>query len=254
MRESLKEKLHALRLNGMARVLDAELDRAEREGIATSEVIERLLIEEAGWQRERSLINRLKRAQLPWPWTLDSFPFERQPGLNKSQIMGLRGMDFIKRHDNLLLIGKTGVGKSGIAIGLLREACLNGYRGGFYNTQALLNELYSSLADHTTSRLIKYLSRLNPLVLDELSYLTLKPEQCNAFFRLMDQRYNRVSTIITTNLETDEWHHLFQDKNLLSALLDRLHHHCITLRIVGPSLRSPDGDSRTSESESVPET
>jgi DNA replication protein DnaC len=90
------------------------------------------------------------------------------------------------------------------------------------------------------------LSRLSILVIDELSYMSLKPEQCNAFFRLMDQRYNRVSTVITSNLDPSEWHTLFQNRNLLDALLDRLQHHCIKIRIDGPSLR-------TAENTSVPE-
>jgi DNA replication protein DnaC len=240
MRESLKERLKSLRLLGMARGLDAELERAEHQGVAPAEILERLLDQEAAYQRERSLTNRLKGAHLPWPWTLDSFPFERQPGVNKSQILTLAGLDFIKRNENLLLIGKPGVGKSGLAIGLLREACLNGYRGGFYNAQALLDELYTSLADRSTSRLIKSLSRLSILVIDELAYMSLKPEQCNAFFRLMDQRYNRVSTVITSNLDPSEWHTLFQNRNLLDALLDRLQHHCIKIHINGPSLRTPE--------------
>jgi DNA replication protein DnaC len=166
VRESLKEKLKNLRLLGMARALEAELERAEHQGVTPTEIFERLLEHEAAYQRERSLTNRLKSARLPWPWALDSFPFERQPGVNKSQILSLAGLDFIKRNENLLLVGKTGVGKSGLAIGLLREACLNGYRGGFYNAQALLDELYTSLADRSTSRLIKSLSRLSILVID----------------------------------------------------------------------------------------
>jgi DNA replication protein DnaC len=125
-------------------------------------------------------------------------------------------------------------------MGLLREACLNGHRGRFYNAQVLLDELYASLADRTTTRLLAQMSRMRPLVIDELGYLTLKPEQANAFFRLMDQRYNRVSTIITTNLDLPDWYDLFDKKSLVDALLDRLQHHCITIRIDGPSLRSSD--------------
>ena len=81
---------------------------------------------------------------------------------------------------------------------------------------------------------------MQPLLIDELGYLTIKPEQANAFFRLMDQRYNRVSTIITTNLDLPDWYALFDKKPLVDALLDRLQHHCITIRIDGPSLRSPE--------------
>ncbi len=245
MRNDLRALIEALKLRGMARALDAELDHAEREAIPVPEVLYRLLAEEDAHRRERSLANRLKDAQLPWRWTLDSFPFERQSGVRKSQILTLAGLDFLRRNENLVLIGPTGVGKSGIALALLREACVNGFRGRFYCAQALLDELYASLADRSTTKLLTRLSRFQPLLIDEIGYLTLKPEQTNAFFRLMDQRYGRASTILTTNLDYPEWYALFQNKPLVDALLDRLQHHCVTIRINGPSLRDPEASSRS---------
>jgi DNA replication protein DnaC len=240
MRDQLQALLAQLRFHGMAAVLDAEIERAEREAAPSVELLHRLLTAEAASRRERSLAYRLDQAHLPWRWTLDSFPFARQPGINKAQINMLAGLDFLRRADNLLLIGPPGTGKTGIAVALLREACLNGYRGRFYNAQVLLDELYASLADRTTTRLLAQMTRMRPLLIDELGYLTLKPEQVNAFFRLMDQRYNRVSTIITTNLDLPDWYALFDKKPLVDALIDRLQHHCITIRIHGPSLRAPE--------------
>lgn len=237
-REALHSLLHELNFKGMQRVLDVELDRADAQAIPAAEVVHRLLAAQASFQRERSLANRVARARLPWQWTIDSFPFARQSGVNKAQILGLAGLDFVRRAQNLVLIGNPGTGKTGIGMGLLRQACVNGWRGRFYNAQVLLDELYASLADRTTTRLLKSLGRVQPLLIDELGYLNLKSEQVNAFFRLMDLRYGHVSTIITTNLDYPRWYDLFDNKPLVDALLDRLKHHCITIRIDGPSLRA----------------
>lgn len=243
MREQIHAQLARLRLRGIAAVLEAELDRAEREGAPPAEVVKRLLAAEEAQRRERSLAYRLTQAKLPWRWTLDSFPFDRQPGVDRGQIRALAGLDFLRRNENILLIGPPGTGKTGIALALLREACLNGHAARFYNAQVLLDELYASLADRSTPKLLAQLARFQPLLIDELGYLTLKSEQSNAFFRLMDQRYGRVSTLITTNLEPTAWYELFANKALVDALLDRLQHRCITIRIDGPSLRTPEPHS-----------
>jgi len=242
MRTKIYSLLTELRLKGMANVLDRELDRAEKQGISIAEVIHRLLMEEHAYRQEKSLQYRLNQAKIPWQWTLKTFPFEQQSGVNKTQILTLSGLDFIERADNIVFIGNPGTGKSGLATGLLRQALVAGYRGRFYNAQDLLDELYASLADRITPKLIKRLCRYDLLVIDELGYLTLKPEQVNAFFKLMGERYATKSTIITTNLDYPEWYDLFRRKALVDALLDRLKHHCITIRIDGPSLRVPTHD------------
>jgi DNA replication protein DnaC len=242
MREEIDKLLAQLHFKGMAQRLEPILAQADAEALPATQVIYRLLQEEWRYRQERSLAYRLDQAKLPWQWSLESFPFERQPGVNATQIKGLGGLDFIARAENLVFIGAPGTGKSGLAVGLLRQALLNGYRAHFYKAQELFEELYASLADRSTSRLLKRLARYDVLLIDELGYLTLKPEQVNAFFKLMDLRYATKPSMITTNLDYPDWYELFQRKPLVDALLDRLQHHCITIRIDGPSLRVPDSD------------
>ena len=110
-REAIQALLHELNLKGMARVLDTEIERAQRNGVPAMELVQRLLTEQASYQRERSLLNRVAQAKLPWQWTIDTFPFERQSSVNKAQILGLADMDFVRRAQNLVLIGGPGTGK-----------------------------------------------------------------------------------------------------------------------------------------------
>ena len=245
MRKKLQQLLIDLRLKGMADVLDRELNRAEKKGSAFDEVLYRLLVQELAYRQERSMLYRLNHAKIPWNWTLKTFPFDKQPGVRKPQIMSLAGLSFIERAENIVFIGNPGTGKSGLASGLLHQALIDGYRGRLYNAQDLLDELYASLADRTTPKLMKRLCNYPILVIDELGYLTLKPEQVNAFFKLMGERYGKSSTIITTNLEYEEWYDLFRRKPLVDALLDRLKHRCITIKINGPSLRVPPNEQKS---------
>ncbi len=215
MKENLRPLLAKLKLRGIDQVLDAEIERAQREGSPIPEVIYRLLAEEDRYREERSLDQRLKKAKIPWDWTLQTFPFESKPDLNRSQIQTLAGLSFVERAQNVVFIGDPGTGKTGLAIGLLRQAILSGYRCRFFNAQDLLDQLYASLADRSTQRLIKTLSRYAVLLIDELGYLTLKPEQVNAFFRLMDERYGRTSTLITTNLLCGAPHKRFNAESIV---------------------------------------
>jgi DNA replication protein DnaC len=240
----IDELLDRLHLMGFKNALEQELHEAQTTGCTLTESLYRLLCAEYAHRQERSMLYRLRQAKIPFDWTLESFPFKNQPAVNKKQIMELAELSFITTPHNVVFVGAPGTGKTGLAIGLLRKALIAGYRGRFYNAQDLLDELYSSLADRSTHRLINTLCRYDLLVIDELGYLTLKSEQVNAFFKLMGERYSRRATIITTNLEYEKWYELFASKALVDALLDRLQHRCVTIPIDGHSLRSPAGASK----------
>lgn len=241
MKEELEQLLKNLHLKRILEILEDELRGADKQQLAYDDFLLRLVRAQWHFKQESALAWRIKRASIPEEWTLESFPFNRQPGVSRRKIRTLANLDFIARAENIVFIGDTAVGKSGLATGLLLKALQNGYRGIFIEAQELFDEMYASLADRSSRKLLNRLGRVDVLVIDELGYLNLKPEQTNVFFRLMEERYRSKATIITTNLDYDEWHNFLGNKALCDALLSRLRHHCHTIRIDGPSLRDPTG-------------
>jgi len=241
MTEELEQLLKNLKLKRMAAIYDEQLRAAEKEQVSYSEFLTRLMRAQFHARQEGALEWRIRRANLPERWTLETFPFARQPGVNRKQIRGFAELEFIAKAENLVLVGKTGVGKTGLACGLLLKALENGYRCQFIKAQDLFDEMYASLADRSSRRLLKRLARLHVLAIDELGYVNLKPEQSNIFFKLMEERYRQHPTIITTNLVYDEWPNFLGSRPLVEALLSRLRHQCHTVHIDGPSLREPQG-------------
>lgn len=242
MDDDLDQLLSSLKLTQMRTVLEEHLSRATTNRPSYSDFLRQLLREELHSQQERFLEGRIARAQLPNRWALETFPWERQPGAPKTQILELAGLSFLGTGTNIVFMGGTGVGKTGLATGILLKALLSGRRGQFVRAQDLFDEMYRSLADLSTRKLLTRMSRVELLLIDEMGYLNLKPEQSNIFFKLMEERYqNRVSTMITTNLEYEEWAGFLGQKPMVAALLDRLRHKCQTIKIDGASLRTPGG-------------
>lgn len=239
--DELDQLLQNLHLKRIREIYDEQVRAAEQEDVSYSEFLTRLLRAQWHHRQETALAWRIRQAQLPEPWSLASFPFARQPGVNRKQIHTFAELDFIAKAENIVFISETGRGKTGLASGLLLKALENGYRGQFIRAQDLFDELYASLADRSSRKLLNRLVRLDVLLIDELGYLNLKPEQSNIFFKLMEERYHRHSTIITTNLEYDEWRNFLGNQAMVDALLSRLRHFCHTVRINGPSLRDPQG-------------
>jgi DNA replication protein DnaC len=239
MKEEMAELLRVLKLKKIAEIYDDEVKKAEKEGRSINECLARLFRAQWHYQQEKALEWRIHRAKMPEQWTLESFPFKKQPGVSKRQIMALAELDFIPKAENIVFIGETGRGKSGLACGLLLKALQNGHRCEFVKAQDLFDEMYASLADRSSRTLVNRLAKLDVLHIDEMGYLNLKPEQTNIFFKLMEERYRKKPTIITTNLEYEEWQNFLGNKALVDALLSRLRHQCHTIRIKGPSLREP---------------
>jgi len=239
MNDDIDQLLKTLRLPGLRDIIERELARALKSKPSYADFYARVLREQYKLQREKSLEYRIRRARLPERWALETFPFAAQTGVHAGVVKQLAELDFVAKKENIVFVGATGVGKTGLASAILLKALENGYRGLFVKAQDLFDEMYASLADRSSRKLLDHLMSVDLLLIDEMGYLNLRPEQSNLFFKLMEERYSRHSTLITTNLDHDDWYAFLGRKEMVGALLSRLRHHCHTIRIDGPSLRTP---------------
>lgn len=234
----LERLLRELGLQRMADILKERLRLCQHESWSYRRLLQELLEEEVAYRRQRALERRIKQANLPEGWCLETFPFHLQPGVNRGQINELAELDFLRHGTNLVFVAGTGRGKTGLSCSLLKKALLNGHTGMRQKVQDLLDDLHRSIADRRTKNLLRRLTRLDLLVADEMGHLNINAEQANLFFKLIDDRYEaRKSTIITTNLSYDDWGQYLKNPPLTAALLSRLRHRCITIEIEGPDIR-----------------
>ena len=238
MTEELEQLLKNLKMRRILEIYDEQLRAADKDDISYSDFVTRLVRAQFQAQQGGALEWRIRRANLPERWTMETFPFARQPGVNRKQMRGFAELEFIAKAENIVLVGKTGVGKTGLACGLLLKALENGYRCPFVRAQDLFDEMYASLADRSTRQLLKRLARLDVLLIDEPGYLNLKPEQSNIFFKLMEERYRQHSTIITTNLLCGAPHKRFNAESIVMRTprsIEAACRYCVVflLRILG---------------------
>ena len=241
MNEDLEQLLANLHLKTVAARFDEYLAAADKDGTPFPALLVQLLRAEWQGRQENALAARIQRAKMPESWSLESFPFKIQTGVNQRQIRSFATLEFIPKAENIVFVGETGVGKTGLACGLLLKAVQNGYRGMFIKAQDLFDEMYASLADRSTRRLLQSLSKIDLLLIDEMGYINAKTEQTNIFFKLMEDRHHRRPTLITTNLAYPEWQSFLGNRSLTEALLSRLRERCHTVKIEGPCLRAQQG-------------
>jgi DNA replication protein DnaC len=164
--EELEQLLKNLHLKRILEIYPEQLPAAEKEDVSYSEFLTRLLRAQWHHRQETALAWRIRQAKLPEQWSLATFPFARQPGVSRKQIHTFAELDFIAKAENIVLVGKTGVGKTGLASGLLLKALENGYRCQFIRAQDLFDEMYASLADRSSRKLLNRLARLDVLLID----------------------------------------------------------------------------------------
>ena len=189
-------------------------------------------------ERERRMIERrIKEAKFPAVKSLDSFDFLALPSLNKALVLELARSEYVSRRENIIAVGNSGTGKTHIVLGLGLAACQKGLSVGFITAAALVHELIEARDEKRLLRLQRQFAGYKLLIIDELGYVPFSQTGAELLFEVFSQRYERGSTIVTSNLPFDEWTGVFASERLTGALLDRLTHHVHILEMNGDSYR-----------------
>jgi DNA replication protein DnaC len=223
MNEELAANLKRLRLGGLLAHWDEYLQWAAQKRLSHGRWLEYVVREECRLKHEHARTLRLRRARIPEHLVMETFPFERQPKLDKKKILALYdGFDFMQGTQNVILLGPTGCGKTGLATSFLIRAIDRGRRGRHILFAELVDALYRAVADHSEARVLKQFLDWDYLLIDELGYVEVEPVQVGLFFTLMQRRHKKKPTLLTSNLGFSEWGTFLKNDQLTAALIDRL--------------------------------
>jgi DNA replication protein DnaC len=223
MDQELLKMLKYLRLSGLAAQFDRFLEQAANEDISHVRWLKAIIEEEYRLKMENARKYRLCRARIPERWLFQTFPFERQPKLDRKKVNHLYdSFDYMTQARNIIFFGPTGAGKTGLATGFLIQAIDHGASGRFIPFPELIDLLYKSVADHSEEKILKTFAAYDCLLIDELGYIELDPVQVALFFTLMQKRHKKKSTLITSNLGFEKWASFLKNDHLTAALIDRL--------------------------------
>jgi DNA replication protein DnaC len=235
------EKMRAMRLTGMA---EAFAEQLEKPLDLDFESRLAFIVEREWYTREnRRLSRRLRDAKLKQPACVENIDFDHKRGLNQSKIMEISQCNWVRNHLSLLITGPTGCGKTYLACALAHKACLQGFSTRYFRLPRLWHDLKVAKADGTFSKWLSQISKVDVIILDDWGLTPLDDEQKRDLLEILDDRYQRSSTIITSQLPTSNWHEYLNQETLADAILDRLLHQAIKLPIPleGDSLRKKYG-------------
>jgi DNA replication protein DnaC len=234
--DRLAANLARLRLSRVQEVLADVVQRAETDGASYLTVLDTLLEEEIARKEQRRVETALKISGLPFVKTLDEFDFTVQPQLDRQRVLSLFDLTFLERRENVVFLGPPGVGKTHLAVALAVKPCQAGQSIYFTTMGDLIEKLQRDHLAGKAGRARSY-CKSALVIVDEVGYTPLSREACHLFFRFVASRYERASTVLTSNKAFADWAELFHDPVIVTAILDRLLHHSVVLNIKGHSFR-----------------
>jgi DNA replication protein DnaC len=230
--EELIIMLKYLRLGRLLSHWQETLEAARKGRYSAERLLKYVVQEEYRAKRENARLLRRQRANIPELLEMETFPFAKQPKLDRRKIMSYYdSFDYMLKRRNMVWVGPTGCGKTGLATAFLLQAIDRGHRGYFVTFPELLQELFQSLADRSEGKLLKRYLAYDPLVIDEVGYVEVEPAQVGQFFTLMHKRHKQKTTLITSNLGFAEWGSFLHNAHLTSALIDRLTENCYPINM-----------------------
>ena len=239
--EQTNEKLNQMKLYGMVGALRLYLDQPKDPPLAAVDLVGLLADAEWTYRENRKLERRLKQARFRLPACVEDLDYRPARGLSKSTVLELASCRWVQAHQNVILTGPTGVGKSYLACALGQKACRDGHSVLYRRTSRLFDELALARADGTLPHLLKRLAKAEVLVLDDFGLEPLVASQRKDLLEVLDDRYATGSTLVTSQVEPKEWHVLIGDPTLADAICDRLVHNGHRLKLGGDSMRKAAG-------------
>jgi DNA replication protein DnaC len=235
------EKLNAMKLHGMADAFRAQLESPSASQLGFEERFALLVDQQWLWKENRALTRRLQSAHLKERGVIEDIDYQHPRGLDRKLMRTLATSEWIRQKQNLLLIGPTGIGKSWLSCALAHKACRDGFSVLHQRTSELFRDLAVAHVDGSIGRLLLKLSRIDVLLLDDFAMAPLKDSERRDFLEICDDRYQRRSMILTSQMPIAHWHEQIGDPTIADSILDRLVHNAYRIELAGESMRKKRG-------------
>ena len=245
----LLNNFELLKLDKMKDYYPNYVETATKRNKSLTEALLELTEKEIEYRNERASQIQITVSAFPYKKEIDDFDFDYQPSINKQEILELNNLGFLSRHENILFVGPSGVGKTHLATSIGITAAKKRYSVYFISCHDLITQLNKAHYENKLEARIKHFCRYELLIIDEIGYLPVDKQGANLFFQLIAKRYEKHSTIITTNQTFNKWGEVFNDSIIANAILDRLLHHSTVINIKGTSYRIKDKLSDMGDSE-----